>query len=80
MCMTQIQARRKPTNVSLDAQAVADARALGVNVSQACEMGLVKEIKAAREARWLAENRDAIEATNQWVEENGLPLAKYRVF
>lgn len=29
---------------------------------------------------WLAENGDKIAASNAWVEENGLPLAKYRMF
>lgn len=71
---------RKATNVTLDAQAVADARELGINVSQACERGLVSEIKKAREERWIKENWDAIQSTNAWVEKNGLPLAKYRVF
>lgn len=34
---------------------------------------------AVREA-WLEENREAIEASNAWVEKHGLPLAKYRQF
>jgi antitoxin CcdA len=35
--------------------------------------------RAVREA-WIEENREAIEASNAWVEKNGLPLAKYRQF
>ncbi len=35
--------------------------------------------RAVREA-WIAENREAIEASNAWVEKHGLPLAKYRQF
>jgi len=35
--------------------------------------------KAVREA-WIEENREAIEASNAWVEKHGLPLAKYRQF
>ena len=34
---------------------------------------------AVREA-WMEENREAIEASNAWVEKHGLPLAKYRQF
>jgi antitoxin CcdA len=71
---------RRPTNVTLDPRAVADARELGINVSQACERGLVSEIKVVREARWIEENWEAIQSTNAWVERHGLPLAKYRVF
>lgn len=71
---------RRATNVSLDQQVVADAKALGVNVSRACEEGLRAEVRKARETQWLEENRDAIEASNAWVAEHGLPLARYRRF
>jgi antitoxin CcdA len=75
-----IKPLRRPTNVTLDAQAVDDAKALGLNVSQACERGLLSEIKKAREARWIEENWDAIQSSNAWVEKHGLPFAKYRMF
>jgi antitoxin CcdA len=71
---------RRPTNVTLDPRAVADARELGINVSQACEQGLVSEIKKAREAKWIEENWEAIQSSNAWVEKHGLPFAKYRMF
>jgi antitoxin CcdA len=71
---------RKPVNVSLDTAIVTEAKALGINVSQACEKGLAAETKRERERQWLIENMEAIEATNRWVEEHGLPLEKYRVF
>jgi antitoxin CcdA len=35
--------------------------------------------RAVREA-WIEENREAIEASNAWVEKHGLPLARYRQF
>jgi antitoxin CcdA len=73
-------ARRKPTNVSLDPDLLASARELGVNVSRACEAGLAAELKAAREARWIEENREAIESSNRWVAEHGMPLSEYRNF
>lgn len=34
----------------------------------------------ARAERWQAENREAFDSANRYVEEYGLPLAKYRVF
>ena len=71
---------RKAANVSLDAQAIADAKELGINISKACEQGLVAEISKARADRWRRENAEAIASSNEWVEKNGLPLAKYRVF
>ena len=72
--------RRKATNVSLDAQLVADVKALGINVSRACEEGLAAELKAERSRLWKIENAAAIESANAYVRENGVPLAKYRQF
>lgn len=72
--------RRKPTNVSLDAALVADAKALGINLSRACEMGLAAELKAERERQWREENAEAIASSNAYVEKYGLPLARYRQF
>jgi antitoxin CcdA len=71
---------RKPTNLSLDSGLVEDAKALGINLSRACEDGLRKEISAERGRRWKEENAEAIAHWNVWVEENGLPLEKYRQF
>ena len=71
---------RRPTNVSLNEAHLAEARALGINVSQACERGLVQEIQAVRAERWREENRAALNSYNQFVEERGLPLEKLRLF
>ncbi|WP_052134198.1 type II toxin-antitoxin system CcdA family antitoxin [Sphingomonas sp. 37zxx] len=71
---------RRATNVSLPADAVAEAKTLGLNVSQACEEGLLNRLKHARKEQWTKDNWEAIQANNAWVEEHGLPLAKYRMF
>jgi antitoxin CcdA len=73
-------ATKRATNVSLNADLLEAAKEHDINVSQACERGLADEVKAAREARWLAENREAIESWNDYVEQHGLPLAQYRQF
>lgn len=82
MCMASNtkSASRRAANVSLNAQAIADARELGINISKACEQGLVAEISKARAERWKRENAEAIASSNEWVEKHGLPLAKYRMF
>jgi antitoxin CcdA len=74
------KSRRRATNVSLDPVHLEAARELGINVSQACERGLVETIAEELAARWKQENAEAIESSNAWVEANGLPLAKYRLF
>jgi antitoxin CcdA len=71
---------KKATNVSLSAELVDEAKRLEINVSEACQSGLAAEVKKAREAAWKEENRDAIEASNEYVRKHGLPLARYRQF
>lgn len=36
--------------------------------------------QSAEAKAWQAENRDAIQAINDWVELNGIPLSEYRQF
>ena len=71
---------RRPTNVTLPETLISEAKALKINVSQACEAGLAAQVKAAREKQWLEENRAAMDAFNAFIEEQGIPLAEYRMF
>jgi post-segregation antitoxin (ccd killing protein) len=36
--------------------------------------------RSKRAQQWLEENWEALESSNRWVEEHGLPFAKYRLF
>ena len=69
-----VQARRK-TSLTLDAQALDDARALGVNVSAVADEALRRAVADARHRQWLAENAAAFEAQAQWHDTNAHPLA-----
>jgi Post-segregation antitoxin (ccd killing mechanism protein) encoded by the F plasmid len=71
---------RKPTNVSLDPELLAQARSLDINVSRACERGLVEQIAETRAQRWRQENAEALASSNAYVDHNGLPLARFRQF
>lgn len=71
---------RQRTNLTIRPEYVAEARELGINLSEVLERGLIKAIAEARASRWLAENREALESSNAWVEANGLPLASRRLF
>jgi len=72
--------QRRATNVTLPESMVAQAKELGINISQACEAGLAAQVKAAREKQWLEENRESIAYWNEKMQREGLPLAKYSVF
>ena len=67
-------------NVTLDQALVDEAKSLSVSISQASNQGLAAAVKTARWAQWLEENKPALDSYNDWVEKNGLPLAKYRMF
>ena len=68
-------ATKRKTSLTLDADALDSARALGINVSAVAEAALLKAIAEVRHERWLAENADAFAAQADWHERNGHPLA-----
>jgi antitoxin CcdA len=73
-------ARKLVTNVSIDREVLAKARALNLNVSGAAEERLRELIAKAEREAWLEENRDSIEAYNCRVTEEGMFGDKERQF
>ena len=73
-------APKKTTSVSMAETLLAEARALGINVSQAAEEGLVRAVSARRAELWIQDNWEAIQSSNEYVEQQGLPLDRYRMF
>ncbi len=53
---------KRRTNVSIDAELLAAARELGLNVSAITEAALAERVRAARAAVWAAENAEALAA------------------
>ncbi|WP_267387843.1 type II toxin-antitoxin system CcdA family antitoxin [Sphingomonas sp. GC_Shp_3] len=72
--------KRCSVNLSIDATVLAETREYGISLSRTSEEALAKAVKAERWRRWQDENREAIEANNRWVEENGLPYADLRLW
>lgn len=73
-------APKKPTNLSLNADVLAMARELGMNVSRTVDALLAEEVKRQYWARWNEQNREAIDQYNERIEQEGLPLAQHRTF
>lgn len=71
---------RRSTSLTLDRDLLDQARELGVNISRAAEAGLLAAVKAECARRWKEDNAEAVAAYNKWIEENGVPLARYRKF
>jgi antitoxin CcdA len=68
--------RKKTVKIPLRADLIDEAKRFNVDIFETCERGLVEQVSNA----WLEENQGAIEDWNRYVEENGLPLAHYRLF
>lgn len=73
-------APKRATNVSLNSDLLAKAKERGINISQACEAGLAKQIAELEAKKWLEENMEALQSSNEYVERHGLPLARFRQF
>jgi antitoxin CcdA len=73
-------APKRATNLSLNSKVLEMARELGMNISQTVDTLLVEEVKRRYWERWNDENKEAIQAYNQRIAREGLPLAKYRTF
>ena len=64
-------AAKRATNVSIRGDLLDAARESGVNLSATLERGLMEELARVRSVRWREENREAIAAYNEYVEEHG---------
>jgi len=71
---------KRATNLTIDPALLDEARGLGINLSATFEASLRDAVRKQKSARWLEENRAALQSSNDWVEKHGLPLAQYRQF
>lgn len=71
---------RKATNITLDADLLEQARGLRINISQASEEGVSRAVAVKQAAIWLQENQAALDSSNTYVEQHGLPLVKHQNF
>ncbi len=69
---------KKTTNITLSADVLADAKAFGIDISQACDDFLRERVKQERERHWLSQNAEFIEEYNKTIDTEGLPLDQYR--
>ena len=74
------RARKIATNLSARADIVAEAKALGVNLSEVFESAVIEAVRRKRQAAWLADNREAIESYNARVARDGLFSDAWRRF
>lgn len=71
-------ARKRPVNVTVAEDLIADAKRLGINISQVLEDELRKRVTDEKTRRWQEENREAIEAHNRFIEKHGIFGEEFR--
>lgn len=70
---------KKPTNVSLNSDLLAKARAENINISATLEQALFDKLKQKARENWLKQNQAAINAMNDFTEKHGLFSDEHRV-
>jgi antitoxin CcdA len=78
--VNETKPQKRAVNLRVDAKMLDEAKALDVNLSATLEQALATTLKAQREAKWLAENKEAIEAYNAHVAKHGLWNDSFRPF
>jgi len=72
--------RRQSVNVSIRSDVVAEAKKLGLNMSEIAEHAVVGSVKAAAVERWKANNAAALKAHRDRVDNEGALLDDLRTF
>ncbi len=64
-------AKKKPTNLSINSDLLAKSRDLQINLSALLESALKEKLAQAENEKWQAKNKIAIVAYNNMVDEQG---------
>lgn len=67
-----IQAPKRSANLSVNEDLLSKAREQNINLSATLEQALTLALQEKQRVQWLAENKAAIEAYNQHVEQQGV--------
>jgi antitoxin CcdA len=73
-------ARKKPTNLSLNSDLLRQAKDLRINLSQTLERCLVQMLLDEKQRAWREKNREAIDAYNRRIEKQGVFSNDFRGF
>ena len=73
-------APKKPANLSINSDLLSKSRVLGINLSATLEQALKAKLAQASAEEWASENRKAIRAYNDFVEEHGCFGEEYKEF
>ena len=75
-----LNAPKKPTNLSVNSDLLKKSKLLGINLSATLEQALTDKLTKVESEKWAAENKNAIRAYNDFVDENGCFGEEFRGF
>ena len=64
-------APKKPTNLSLNSDLLKKSRAMKINLSATLEQALKEKLLKTQEGKWASDNKNAIRAYNDFIDEHG---------
>ncbi|MEF2546345.1 type II toxin-antitoxin system CcdA family antitoxin [Aurantimonas sp. E1-2-R+4] len=67
-------------SLAIDPTLFAEAKALKIDLAKAAEEGIAKAVRAVHAAQWQEANEEALASSNRYVETEGTPLARHRLF
>ncbi|MFT5604694.1 MAG: antitoxin CcdA [Paracoccaceae bacterium] len=74
------KAPKKATNLSLNSDLLKKCKAMNINLSATLEQALTGKLAKSQADKWARENRNAIHAYNEFVEDNGCFGDEFRQF
>ncbi len=74
------KAAKKATNLSVNSDLLKRSKALDINLSATLEQALTERLAKSEAKKWLDENKNAISAYNDFVDEHGNFGDEYRSF
>jgi len=80
MKVFDIQAPKKPTNLSINSDLLSKARKMKINLSATLENELARQLQIKQREQWLQENAKAIQTYNDFVENEGVFSEDIRSF
>ncbi len=67
-----MQAPKRPANLSVNGDLLNKAKEMDINLSATLEHALAAAVRDKQRAKWLVDNKDAIDAYNDHVDRHGV--------
>ena len=80
MILNETIINKKATNLPINNEVLSVAKSFNINLSEAAEEGILQAVKKLKAQQWKIENQSALQSSNRYIAEHGLPLQSDRLF